>query len=291
MGELPLGRLSRSNSNSRLWALGETGAKFHPSRMHLVLASDRSCQRRRVTTFRAVWLASFVGLTACGGELEPDFMEAYTEALFLGSGPFSPRDRQYACVGARRSWTGFARGSQLRVLISSTVGTAADGIDARQLLLRALSDVESVTLGALSIEVEATTEGDPRPLAGEVTVTDRSDPIRDGCSTQRGCTITEFNSLGEMRSSRIVINEALMPADAYVHDVVGHGILGLCHIDQYSIGGNAVSLMAGGPGSHSGRIPDALSPMDQEAIQRVWASGLSPGSVRADFVRAKLIAR
>ncbi len=241
-------------------------------------------------SWRGVWLAWIVLVAACGDQREPDFMESYIEALFLGAGPFAPRDREYACVGSRRRWVGFSRGSTLRVLISSTVGTAADGVDARQLLIDALGDVDLVTFGALSVEVDIIDESDPRPMPGEITVAHRSHPIRDGCGTERGCSMTQFDSLGHMQSSRVIINEEIMPADAYVHDVIGHGILGLCHIDQRAIGGNDVSLMAGGPGARSGRIPDALSPIDREAIQQVWASELSPGAGRADFVRAELIA-
>ncbi len=53
--------------------------------------------------------------------------------------------------------------------------------------------------------------------------------------------------------------ESILNTDAFVHDILGHGVIGLCHIEQARIGGNPVSLMLGGPGAFNGSIADNLS--------------------------------
>lgn len=77
--------------------------------------------------------------------------------------------------------------------------------------------------------------------------------------------------------------------NAYVHDVVGHGILGMCHIDGNLIGGPQNSLMSGGPGVFSGDIADQLSMLDIDALQVVYGSGLNPGATGDDFIQEGLI--
>jgi len=63
----------------------------------------------------------------------------------------------------------------------------------------------------------------------------------------------------------------------------------MCHIDQQLIGGNAVSLMAGGPGAFTGEIPDQLSPLDLAAVNAVYSSTLNPGATRSYFIQEGLI--
>ena len=58
-----------------------------------------------------------------------------------------------------------------------------------------------------------------------------------------------------MISSRATLRESIQPADAFVHDIIGHGVMGMCHIDQELIGGNDKSLMAGGPGAFTDSYP------------------------------------
>ena len=88
-------------------------------------------------------------------------------------------------------------------------------------------------------------------------------------------------------------SRALLPpsqsVNAYVHDAIGHGILGMCHIDGALIGGPSGSLMSGGPGVSSGQIASRLTALDIQAIQAVYASSLSPGAGRAEFVATGLI--
>jgi hypothetical protein len=52
-----------------------------------------------------------------------------------------------------------------------------------------------------------------------------------------------------------VLKQSIQPADTYVHDMIGHGIMGMCHVDHALIGGNDKSLMAGGPGTFLELVP------------------------------------
>jgi hypothetical protein len=76
---------------------------------------------------------------------------------------------------------------------------------------------------------------------------------------------------------------------AYVHDAVGHGVLGLCHIDARLIGGPENSLMSAGIGVPPGSGASGLTGMDLDAIAAVYASGLSPGAARSAFLAARLV--
>jgi hypothetical protein len=73
---------------------------------------------------------------------------------------------------------------------------------------------------------------------------------------------------------------------AYVHDALGHGVLGLCHIDARLIGGAENSLMSSGP---PGSGASNLTGMDLEAIRTVYASGVNPGAARSTFLAARLV--
>jgi hypothetical protein len=76
---------------------------------------------------------------------------------------------------------------------------------------------------------------------------------------------------------------------AYVHDAVGHGVLGLCHIDARLIGGPENSLMSAGPGSSPGSGASSLTGLDLEAISAVYGSGVNPGASRSTFLAARLV--
>ena len=80
-----------------------------------------------------------------------------------------------------------------------------------------------------------------------------------------------------------------MPDPFFLHDVIGHGLLGLCHIQAAGIGGADHSLMSGGAGVYSGQISGGLTELDLAAIQAVYASDLSPGATREEFRQAGLI--
>lgn len=217
----------------------------------------------------------------------------YVEALFLGSGDFAPRDGNIACPSWNERWSGFPRGTTVRVIMSTTVdGNTLDGGDTPQMIRDALVDVPYATAGWLNTTFETTTDADPLPGIDEVTSTDHPAAASTGCASDLGCIHHGWRDPGTftiLASGRAVQKESIQAADGFVHDVVGHGIMGLCHIDQLRIGGNAVSLMPGGPGAFNGAQADKLTASDIVATRAVFSSGLSPGDGRSDFLAADLI--
>ena len=78
---------------------------------------------------------------------------------------------------------------------------------------------------------------------------------------------------------------------AAAHDAIGHGVLGLCHVDGNLIGGSRLSLMSFGVGVFSNNLPSLLTAFDLAAIQPVFRSGLLPGSTLFDFTRVGLVGK
>lgn len=220
-----------------------------------------------------------------------EFMMDYIEAIFLGSGPLTPQDGFTACVTNPGRWTAFPRGTTVEVVASTTLDMGNDGEDTAQLLEDALASIEEATLGAVTATFSTTTDADPTPGMFQATATDHPDPESTGCPFDRGCVHVTWSDaeFTVMESSRTVLKEDIQPADAFVHDVVGHGIMGMCHIDQELVGGNDQTLMPGGPGSSTGVIPDQLSALDIQAARAVYGTDLEPGATRADFVARGLI--
>ena len=220
-----------------------------------------------------------------------DFIKDYIEAIFLGSGPLIPQDNFTACVTNPGRWAAFPRGSTVNVIASNTLDMGSDNVDTKALIQAALATVEEATLGEITTTFATTDHPDPIPTAGQATATDHPDPVSTGCAFDRGCVHIGFSDVNftVIESSRSVLMEAIQPADAYVHDLIGHGIMGMCHIDQELIGGNNQSLMAGGPGAFTGLIPDQLSPFDILAAQAVYGTDLKPGATQADFLAKGLI--
>lgn len=212
------------------------------------------------------------------------FTQDYIEALFLGTGPLIPRDGFTACIWWPGTWAGSPRGTTIRVRVSTSVS-----LEARNMIRRALGAVPEATHGAISTTFETTTDPDPFPGFDEATATDHPDPISQNCTFERGCVIIGWRGDAIVQSSRTVLKQAILPADAFVHDLVGHGVMGMCHIDAMLIGGTGNSLMSGGPGAYSGHIADELSPLDIRAARAVFGSSLNPGATRDDFIRVGLI--
>ena len=214
------------------------------------------------------------------------FMRNYVEAIFLGMGPLIPQDNFTACSTGRGQWAGFPRGTTVSVIASSTLE-----IDTKQLIEAARTTITEATLGEIQTEFVVTNDPDPMPGLNEATGTDHPSPQDTGCAFDRGCVHIGFTApeSGIMTSSRTTLRESGQPPDAFVHDIIGHGIMGMCHIDQALIGGNSRSLMAGGPGAFTGFIPDQLSTLDIAAARAVYGSSLNPGASRAEFVAAGLI--
>jgi hypothetical protein len=204
------------------------------------------------------------------------------DALFVGSGPLIPRDGATECP-FQGFWSGYPRGAQVRVRLSSRVPPAVQaGLSA------ALEPIGVATGGALNVMLETTGEIDPQPGFNEVTVTEVTAPRAAGCSSDAGCLQYRFAGRGLMMGARIVgpVGRGVGP---YVHDVVGHGVLGLCHIDARLIGGAENSLMSAGFGALPGTGAAGLTSLDLEAIRSVYASSVNPGAARSTFLAARLV--
>ncbi|UCD25599.1 MAG: hypothetical protein JSW51_06710 [Gemmatimonadota bacterium] len=236
------------------------------------------------TASRAFTLHLGTGLTR--------FQKNYIEALFLGAGEFAAIP-DTACPSLNERWSGFPRGTVVRVIVSNTVdGNSLDGGDTQQMIQDALADVPYATAGWLSTTFETTDDPNPLPGDDEATSTDHPYPPSTGCPNERGCTHIGWRDPGTwtiFRWARAVQIESTQPSDAFVHDIVGHGIMGLCHIDQESIGGNHMTLMPGGPGAYSGQEADKLTEADMIATRAVFGSGLELGAGRSEFLAADLI--
>ena len=230
---------------------------------------------------------------ACGGDSGtpvspttpgPINISHVIEALFLGSGPLIPSDGFVACSDAG-VWNAFPRGTTVRVLVSTTVSASIFAA-----IQNAANQVALATNGQITTTVETIADANPLPATNQVTATTHPSPSSQGCVDDIGCTIHLWMS---MSRGVFVSSRALLPpsqtVNVYVHDAIGHGILGMCHIDGALIGGPSGSLMSGGPGVFSSQIAPQLSGLDIQAIQSVYASSLSPGAGRAEFVAAGLI--
>ncbi len=210
-----------------------------------------------------------------------EFQQDYIEALFFGTGPFTPANG-FTCV-RRNGWLGFPRGTTVAVVISRVV-TA----DKRQAIEDAADQVADATAGAITATVTLTDDPNPLPAAHQVTSTTMDDPGTQGCRTGRGCTMFQMAAPAILRSSRAV-QLLTVPPNNYSHDVIGHGVLGLCHIDGTAIGGFARSLMSDGRGRPGDLINIKLTDLDIAALRAVFGSTLHPGAARADFARVGLV--
>jgi hypothetical protein len=204
------------------------------------------------------------------------------DAMFLGNGPLIPRDGSIDCP-FQGFWSGYPRGALVRVRVSTRVPSSVQAG-----LAAALDPIGAVTGGGLTVSIESTPEIDPQPGFNEVTVTETARPRAAGCSTDAGCIQYRFAGRGLMMGARVVGPQG-RSVGAHVHDVVGHGVLGLCHIDARLIGGAENSLMSAGIGAVAGAGAPSLTGLDLEAIRTVYASGVNPGASRATFLAARLV--
>lgn len=210
-----------------------------------------------------------------------EFQRDYIEALFFGTGPFRPANG-FMCA-RRHGWLGFPRGTTVAVVVSRVV-TA----DKQHAIRDAAAQVEAATGGAVRTTFTLTDDPNPMPRAQQVTSTTMEDPGTQGCRPGRGCTMFQMASPAVLRSSRAV-QLLKVPPNNYSHDVIGHGVLGLCHIDGTAIGGFDRSLMSDGRGKPGDLINIKLTDLDLTALRAVFASPLNPGATREDFVRAGLV--
>lgn len=204
------------------------------------------------------------------------------DALFLGSGPLLPRDGNTECP-LQGVWSGYPRGANVQVRVSSRVPAPAQaGIAA------AVDSLGGATLGGLAVSVQVTADADPRPGFNEVTVAEVPLPRAVGCRSDAGCVQYNFAGRGLLMGARVVAPPGRSVA-TYVHDTIGHAVLGLCHIDARQIGGPEASLMSGGPGVAPGSGASTLTALDLDAVSAVYASSVSPGASRSAFLAARLV--
>lgn len=204
------------------------------------------------------------------------------QAAVLGTGPLVAQGIYYGC-SYPGLWTSFPRGTSITVRVSTNVDS-----EARAAIRDGLSDVPAVTGGALSTVFELTSDPNPVPGRDEVTVAAHPTPTSFGCRRNVGCTLHEFRKPGVLHSSRVVL-PLVQTANAFVHDAIGHGILGMCHVDAGRIGRAGHSLMSNGPFTNSHEIALSLSHLDMEVERAVWASALNPGANSKALVNAGLI--
>jgi hypothetical protein len=205
------------------------------------------------------------------------------EALFMGAGKLTPSDGFSASPFAN-FWSGFPRDTTVTVRVSKTVPPQI-----RRAIQQALRQVPPATNGAISTVFQLTDDPNPIPDRHEVTLAIHPDPVSQGCPFKRGCTMHDFDGKPGIFASSRAVQPTGLPVNAYVHDLVGHGIMGMCHIDGNLIGGAANSLMSGGPGVFSGAIARRLTTLDIEASKAVYSSNLDPGATRKDFIKHRLI--
>ncbi len=212
------------------------------------------------------------------------FMRDYIEALFLGTGPLTPTDGVRGCPQSFGRWLGFPSGTNVQLLISSTVPQVS-----AIALADAAGTVPGASAGALSVTVGSTSDANPAPAANQVTATTHPNPQSVGCGFAQGCTSFSFvPGTPLILSARAVLATNQFTA-AYVHDAIGHGVLGLCHVDGNLIGGARLSLMSFGPGVFSSALPLQLTDFDLLATRTVFNSGLNRGATRDDFLRMGLV--
>ena len=204
------------------------------------------------------------------------------DALLLGSGPLIPRDGVTECP-LQGFWSGYPRGANVQLRVSSRVPAAAQAA-----LADAAASLGGATLGGLAVTFRVTPEVDPRPGVNEVTVTEAPLPRAAGCSSDAGCIQYNFAGRGLLMGARVIAPPGRNVA-AYVHETIGHAVLGLCHIDARQIGGPEASLMSGGPGTAPGSGASSLTALDLDAIGAVYGSSVSPGAARSAFLAARLV--
>ena len=215
------------------------------------------------------------------------------DALYFGSGPLVPQDGFTACISGSGRWITYAAGVTVRLIVSSTNVSAL----AQQAVQKTANQWAASTVGTNSVILQLTGDPDPRPGANEITIATHPDPVSQGCGFDRGCTfLTVQGSLLIAARSIIGPSNSNNPS-SYSHDAVGHGALGMCHIDGTLIGGARNTLMGGGPNVFSCSststsdtcIAETLTPLDLAAAGAVYASGLPRGASRSAFLSAGLV--
>lgn len=214
----------------------------------------------------------------------------YVEVLFLGSGALIPvsNDPNLAC-SRRGIFSGFPRGTTVRNRASAQL--PAHGLDS---IRRVLNQIPLATAGRLAATFEVVAEDAPTPRDNEmVHVALRSAAeVTAACNSLVGSACIGYNERpfpgGIIRWSAGYYDINISFNQPFSHEI-GHGILGMCHINADAIGGGEHSMMSQGPPGVNSNQLDRLSPFDIEALQAVYGSTVNPGARRPEFVAAGLI--
>ena len=211
------------------------------------------------------------------------FTRNYVESLMLGFGPLTPSEGTYGCPRLGR-WSAYPAGTTVELVISQSVPP-----NAVTALTHAATAVNEVSAGQVSIVISTTQNTNPLPATNQVTVATSADPQSLGCGYPQGCTQLSFEpNAFPLRAARAILQTGQTP-NAYVHDAIGHGTLGLCHVDGTLIGSPSASLMSYGVNIFSNQIAVELTGFDRVATLAVYGSGLPRGATRSDFLAAGLV--
>lgn len=176
---------------------------------------------------------------------------------------------------------GWPRGSRVRVVAYASVDD-----DRRAAVQRTLEQADSV-LGSV-VATEYQTRDDVREPAGspegEIAIFGAAQarvPALCGIAAAN-CQVVSYNS-GAYIASRVILGTPFTEAStAVVAHELGHAF-GLCHVAPERVGAEQMLSVMG----HAS--VSRWTPMDLEAVRRVYAAGLSPGDPRQRFVAAGLI--
>ena len=208
----------------------------------------------------------------------------YIEAIFLGTGPLTPTNGDHGCSAT--GWIrGFRRGSVVKVVASTSMSPSR--LAAVQTVVH---QTPYVTAGAIGASFTVTEDPDPRPGSGEVTIAAHPTPSTQRCPHDGGCALHTFlnpSAPGEYVSTRALVHPHY-PMNSYAHEM-GHGVLGLCHVDGNLIGGPDKSLMSSGPGVYATSMAGGLTTYDIAALRAIHQAGIRVGDRRSHLVAAGLV--
>ena len=207
----------------------------------------------------------------------------FVEALLLGTGPYKSQIDSGCGFGTCGVVNGFARGVTVRGRAWS--GFAGANLDA---IRNVNSQLPSATDGAISASLDLTDDSRPTPAPNEITF--GLIPASGGCGGFEAC-VNVTGTGGVIRTASAIFSAAFgadpLRTASFGHEV-GHGVLGMKHVNSDSIGGDQASIMATRPGGTI-NLPSSLTPLDLEALSFVYRAGLGAGSTLGQMRSAGVI--
>src|SRR5262249_11333357 len=131
----------------------------------------------------------------------------WIEALFLGSGRFTPSDGFAACdAGTAPILVRWPRGAPVQVLLSTT-SSPHNNED----VTRVARQISGATNGVITASADSTTNPDPIPSKGQVPLTLHPNPSAAGCEKPWGCVILGYQGAYPLGSGRAVLDNTVPP--------------------------------------------------------------------------------